>query len=108
MLTSVPTLDRVSLKGKVVDAPEILTVIESIPHLSTYLNALYKCQYADFFKVSKSMTPCLTEHVIEGLLTSHSVLVWHLMSLQVLADFSLQAWQVCSAVQHGTPLHAAS
>ena len=51
MLTSVPTLDRVSLKSKVVDAPEILTVIESIPHLSTYLNALYKCQYADFFKV---------------------------------------------------------
>ncbi len=51
VLTSVPTLDRVSLKSKVVDAPEILTVIESIPHLSTYLNALYKCQYADFFKV---------------------------------------------------------
>ena len=51
VLTSVPTLDRVSLKSKVVDAPEILTVIESIPHLSTFLNALYKCQYADFFKV---------------------------------------------------------
>ncbi len=53
-----PTLDRVSLKSKVVDAPEILTVIESIPHLSTYLNALYKCQYADFFKASTSMTFC--------------------------------------------------
>ena len=55
VLTSVPTLDRVALKSKVVDAPEILTVIESIPHLSTYLNALYKCQYADFFKVSQCL-----------------------------------------------------
>ena len=53
VLTSLPTLDRVSLKSKVVNAPEILTVIESIPHLSTYLNALYKCQYADFVKVSQ-------------------------------------------------------
>ncbi len=56
VLTSVPTLDRVSLKSKVVNAPEVLTVIESIPHLSTYLNALYKCQYADFFKVSELLT----------------------------------------------------
>lgn len=55
VLTSVQTLDRVSLKSKVVNAPEILTVIESIPNLSTYLNALYKCQYADFFKVSSLM-----------------------------------------------------
>ena len=35
-----------------VDAPEILTVIDSIPHLTQYLNALYECRYADFFAVS--------------------------------------------------------
>ena len=77
VLTSVPTLDRVSLKSKVVDAPEILTVIESIPHLSTYLNALYKCQYADFFKASKSMTT----RPFEGLLTTHTPLVLLLVCL---------------------------
>ncbi|CAK0751867.1 proteasome regulatory particle subunit [Coccomyxa viridis] len=63
VLTSVPTLDRVSLKSKVVDAPEILTVIESIPHLSTYLNALYKCQYADFFKAFAAIADQVREDI---------------------------------------------
>ena len=51
VLAAVPTLDRVRLKSKVVDAPEILTVIDAIPHLTTYLNALYECRYAEFFQV---------------------------------------------------------
>ena len=86
VLTSVPTLDRVSLKSKVVDAPEILTVIESIPHLSIYLNALYRCQYADFFKASHSQVSADQAHPFGMAL---------LMCLQVtFADFSLQkAWQ---------------
>ncbi|KAK8684442.1 hypothetical protein V6N13_040469 [Hibiscus sabdariffa] len=33
----------------VVDAPEILTVIGKIPHLSEFLNSLYNCQYKSFF-----------------------------------------------------------
>eukprot|EP00891_Asterochloris_glomerata_P007406 jgi/Astpho2/7406/fgenesh1_pm.00114_%23_14_t len=49
VVTAITTLDRVALKEKVVDAPEILTVIDSIPHLTQYLNALYGCRYADFF-----------------------------------------------------------
>lgn len=53
VLTAIPTLDRVSLKAKVVDAPEILTVIDTIPNLNTFLNALYECRYADFFQVSR-------------------------------------------------------
>lgn len=50
VVTSVITLDRVSLKKRVVDAPEILTVIDSIPHLTSYLNSLHGCQYGSFFK----------------------------------------------------------
>lgn len=53
VLTAIPTLDRVSLKAKVVDAPEILTVIDTIPNLNTFLNALYECRYADFFQVGR-------------------------------------------------------
>lgn len=51
VVTSVITLDRVDLKKRVVDAPEILTVIDSIPNLTSFLNSLYKCQYGAFFKV---------------------------------------------------------
>lgn len=46
------------------DAPEILTVIDSIPHLTQYLNALYGCRYADFFAVS--VVGCSSAHLFRG------------------------------------------
>ncbi|GBG85988.1 hypothetical protein CBR_g40800 [Chara braunii] len=49
VLTSIVSLDRVALKSKVVDAPEILAVIRDVPHLSDFLNALYNCDYRTFF-----------------------------------------------------------
>lgn len=59
VLTSIISLDRVSLKQKVVDAPEILAVIGKIPHLSEFLNSLYGCQYKSFFSAFSG----LTEHI---------------------------------------------
>jgi len=56
VLTSTISLDRVSLKQKVVDAPEILTVIGKIPHLSDFMNALYGCQYKTFFVAFAGLT----------------------------------------------------
>ncbi|KAL5543980.1 hypothetical protein UlMin_007764 [Ulmus minor] len=56
VLTSIISLDRVSLKQKVVDAPEILTVIGKIPHLSDFLNSLYDCQYKSFFIAFAGLT----------------------------------------------------
>ncbi|KAF4348968.1 hypothetical protein CsatB_018205 [Cannabis sativa] len=56
VLTSIISLDRVSLKQKVVDAPEILTVIGKIPYLSDFLNSLYDCQYKSFFTAFAGLT----------------------------------------------------
>ncbi|KAF8399843.1 hypothetical protein HHK36_015715 [Tetracentron sinense] len=56
VLTSIISLDRVSLKQKVVDAPEILTVIGKVPHLSEFLNSLYGCQYKLFFSAFAGLT----------------------------------------------------
>ncbi|KAK6920580.1 Proteasome component (PCI) domain [Dillenia turbinata] len=56
VLTSIISLDRVSLKQKVVDAPEILTVIGKIPNLSEFLNSLYDCQYKSFFIAFAGLT----------------------------------------------------
>ncbi|GLT29077.1 hypothetical protein SLA2020_039650 [Shorea laevis] len=56
VLTSIISLDRVSLKQKVVDAPEILTVIGKIPDLSEFLNSLYDCQYKSFFSAFAGLT----------------------------------------------------
>lgn len=51
VVTSLVALDRVSLKKRVVDAPEILTVIEDVPNLAPLLNSLYMCSYSEFFQV---------------------------------------------------------
>lgn len=59
VLTSIITLDRVSSKQKVVDAPEILTVIGKIPYLSEFMNSLYECQYKSFFSAFAG----LAEHI---------------------------------------------
>ncbi|OMO94628.1 hypothetical protein CCACVL1_05900 [Corchorus capsularis] len=56
VLTSIISLDRVSLKQKVVDAPEILTVIGKVPYLSEFLNSLYDCQYKSFFLAFAGLT----------------------------------------------------
>ncbi|XP_009359483.2 26S proteasome non-ATPase regulatory subunit 6 homolog [Pyrus x bretschneideri] len=56
VLTSIISLDRVSLKQKVVDAPEILTVIGKIPYLTEFLNSLYDCHYKSFFKAFAGLT----------------------------------------------------
>ena len=48
VVVSVVALDRVTLRAKVVDAPEILTVIADIPHAAPLLNGLYECKYAQY------------------------------------------------------------
>lgn len=50
VLTSLISLERVPLKSRVVDSPEIRSVIGHVPALETCLNALYDCKYKDFFK----------------------------------------------------------
>ncbi|XP_065873747.1 26S proteasome non-ATPase regulatory subunit 6 homolog [Euphorbia lathyris] len=56
VLTSIISLDRVSLKQKVVDAPEILAVIGKVQYLSEFLNSLYDCQYKLFFSAFAGLT----------------------------------------------------
>jgi len=43
------SLDRVTLKQKVLHAPEILQVIDKMPHVATLMNSIYNCTYAPFF-----------------------------------------------------------
>ncbi|KAJ3120020.1 26S proteasome non-ATPase regulatory subunit 6 [Physocladia obscura] len=49
VLTAAFTLKRPDFKSRVINAPEILEVIGNIPHLDTYANSLYKCEYSQFF-----------------------------------------------------------
>ncbi|KAI8096893.1 26S proteasome subunit RPN7-domain-containing protein [Halteromyces radiatus] len=50
VLTSIISMQRVDIKKKVLDAPEILEVISDIPYLEDYMTSLYNCNYAHFFR----------------------------------------------------------
>lgn len=52
------SLDRVSLKKRVVDSPEIRSVIGHVPALESCLNAMYDCNYKEFFRVSFLVVLC--------------------------------------------------
>jgi len=56
ILMSVVSLSRVTLKEKVLYAPEILQVIEKMPHMGTLMNSLYNCTYAPFFVALAEVT----------------------------------------------------
>ena len=44
------TLSRPELKSKIIDSPEILEVIHELPNFSEYVNSLYECNYAAFYR----------------------------------------------------------
>lgn len=48
IITAIFTLERMRLKKKVVDAPEVLAVSSKIPNVAQMLNAFYECRYCDF------------------------------------------------------------
>jgi len=49
VISSMISLDRVSLKKNVVDSPEIKSVIHEMPNLQTFLNSFYDSNYKEFF-----------------------------------------------------------
>ena len=54
IVTSLISVPRSELKPKVIDAPEILQVIEEIPHVAGLINGLYSCQYRTLFRCSST------------------------------------------------------
>eukprot|EP01118_Nematostelium_gracile_P006860 TRINITY_DN2213_c0_g1_i1.p1 TRINITY_DN2213_c0_g1~~TRINITY_DN2213_c0_g1_i1.p1 ORF type:complete len:224 (+),score=56.76 TRINITY_DN2213_c0_g1_i1:1731-2402(+) len=56
VLMCVVSLDRVTLKTKVLHAPEILQVIEKMPTLGSLMYNLYNCNYAPFFVALAELT----------------------------------------------------
>jgi len=59
VVTSLISVDRVQLKEKVVNSPEILSVYRDVPNLELFLQSLYKSKYADFFRALTAISPQL-------------------------------------------------
>jgi len=59
VLMCLVSLDRVTLKQKVLDAPEVLSVIDNIPHLGPLMTSIYASNYSLFFTSLASITDTL-------------------------------------------------
>ena len=49
-VTNIITVDRKTLKEKIIDNSDVLSCINDIPHLQNFLNSFYDGEYAEFFK----------------------------------------------------------
>ncbi len=49
-ITNIITVDRKTLKERIIDNSDVLSCINDIPHLQNFLNSFYDGDYAEFFK----------------------------------------------------------
>lgn len=50
IIAGVLVLPRKDLKTKIIDSPEVISVLPSLPHLKDYTTTLYNTEYAKFFR----------------------------------------------------------
>jgi len=59
VISSIISLDRVTMKKELVDNSEILSIIHSMPEIQKLLNSFYGCSYKEFFEALLSIEPLL-------------------------------------------------
>ncbi|KAM0748303.1 proteasome 26S subunit [Meredithblackwellia eburnea MCA 4105] len=70
VLAGILTLERRDVKKKIIDSPEVIALIPTVPSLKHFTDSLYKCEYATFFR---SLAEVEEHHLIPSrLLSVHS------------------------------------
>lgn len=57
VLSSIMTLSRADLHKKVIKNPQVIAMIDGIPHLRGLLHSIYDCEYAQFFVEMLNIQP---------------------------------------------------
>lgn len=98
VISAMLSLDRVSLKEKIIDSSEVLSVINNIPHLQTFLNAYYDGEYHAFFQ---AMLPLVDRLSKDRILSAHSRWFAREMRVKAYAQFleSYKSVQLASMAQ---------
>jgi len=66
IVSCVVSVERPIIKEKVLFAPEVLSVIEKIPHLQTLMQSLYYCRYSEFLPALAGITDALKKNFFLG------------------------------------------
>lgn len=93
VLTSLKALERVPLKRRVVDSPDVLSSISDVPHLSELLNAFYEGRYRDFLTALTAIYPAIAS---DRYLARHAPYYLREMRLAAYAQF-LQSYKRCAS-----------
>jgi len=56
IIMAMVSLDRVTIKEKVIDSPDTLSVVHEIPYATLYLESFYNSDYAQYFKALAEIT----------------------------------------------------
>merc|ERR1712039_350078 len=59
VISSMISFDRAHLKTNIIESPEILSVIDCLPHLGPLLTSFYNCDYSYFFHCLSELSPYL-------------------------------------------------
>jgi 26S proteasome regulatory subunit N7 len=83
-LACLKSLDRATLKKKVVDSPDIVAVVGEVPHLEELLSGFHGCRYGDFFRALVGVHPAVAR---DRLLARHAAFFLREMRLAAYAQF---------------------
>ncbi|XP_049848159.1 26S proteasome non-ATPase regulatory subunit 6-like [Schistocerca gregaria] len=84
VIAATVSLDRISLKKKIIDSPEVLAVIQKTPHLSSLLNDYYNGEYRNFLIALLGIFELMNH---DRLLSQHSRWYFKEMRIKVYAQF---------------------
>jgi 26S proteasome regulatory subunit N7 len=68
VITSLVSQDRVVIKTKILESPEILSVVSEVPFLYAVVIGLYECRYKEFLE---NFTSLIDEIKVDGFLNKH-------------------------------------
>lgn len=89
IICCVLSMSRVDLKQKIVNAPEVLAVLNDIPHIGDFLNGLYECNYKRFFTAIVELYPYILD---DKYLATHARYIYREFRILAYTQF-LQAYK---------------
>lgn len=84
VILTMVALDRPTLREKLVNAPEVLSVIKETPHLQDFMESFFSCRYHDFMK---NFVPIIDRVRADRYLTRHCRHFMRIMRLNAYRQF---------------------
>ena len=84
VLLSLKELGREALKKRVISSPDVLSVINAVPHLETLLKAFYEGRYGEFMGALAGISPALSR---DRFLSTHASYYVREMRVAAYAQF---------------------